>query len=348
MTQPTIDHSETLPLAQAARAQRLQNTSGRRRARRRNPAASGSPASAAIHGAACGFAARESPEYGHLLLAKMIQQTLEPHKHLPQVARALDLGVTPILDNEEGRRVRAELGAQLLYFSDRPRKYFGVRFVIDGIPFQYGLLSGAKSNAVNGDNNWVDSIIDMVETYTPAELCIGPASRLARLKRFFSKLEHHLAQTRTLVRTAEIPSGLDLAFPVGPPGGGMRGWPAANDVATVKQSSAAGSHSGRLAFGQFLPFPEHLAVLLMNPIPMWATSTRSYRRSREEPIVVSALRGARWMTFGWGLLIGHNGVSTWPPVGTFSWPRACAGLDRAQQSSGVKPQGDLGFHLFRA
>lgn len=191
------------------RERRLQRRVGRRRARAMAPPGA-LVTDAAQHRAPRGFAARESPEYGHLLMVKMIEQTLAPYEHLPGVQRALALGVTPLLDNEEGRQVRAELGAQLLYGTHRPRKWFGVRFTIDGMVFQYGLTSGAKSVSLDGDNDWVDSLVDLVDQYAPAELCLGPASRLARLKRYFTVLEHSLRQTRTLVRTSEVPSGMDL------------------------------------------------------------------------------------------------------------------------------------------
>src|ERR1035437_2355359 len=66
----------------------------------------------------------------------------------------------------------------------------------------------------------------MLDECRPAELLTGPASRLARLTLMFGKLQKHLQQARTLVRTVEVPGGMDLNDP-----GGRAQWQALANAA---------------------------------------------------------------------------------------------------------------------
>jgi hypothetical protein len=191
----------------AVRTLRSQTGRGRRRAKAMTVAAA-VEAPILEHRTKYAFLVRESPEYDLLLMQAMLEKTLEPYAHLPAVRRALELGCTPLLDNAEGQRVREELGAEVLYFADR-RKRFGVRFVIDGVPFQYGMLSGAKSNT-NRDNDWVQAVVTLVETYRPAALVAGPIGRFARRAKLFAELAECLAAHRTKAYCHEVPVGIDL------------------------------------------------------------------------------------------------------------------------------------------
>lgn len=193
----------------AVRTLRSQTSKGRRRAKAMTSPSATVEAPAIEHRTKYAFLVRESPEYDYLLLQAMLEKTLEPYAHLPAVRRAIELGCTPLLDNAEGRRVREELGAEVLYFSDR-RKRFGVRFVIDGIPFQYGMLSGAKSN-INRDNDWVQAVVALVETYRPEALVAGPIGRFARRAKLFAELAECLAAHRTKAYCHEVPVGIDLS-----------------------------------------------------------------------------------------------------------------------------------------
>lgn len=218
MTDPHTDRDDLERLNERKRAARP----GRRRVEASGPQTEAPVQGQFEHKCERGFLARESGEYDFLLLAKMIQQVLEPFRGDPAVDAALALGVTPLLNTDAGRRAREQLGARLLYFSDRRNKAFGVRFTIKGVTFQYGLLSGAKSSdPATGENDWVESIGDLLTEHRPAELVTGPMSRLARRRHLFSRLGTLLAQTRTTVRTYEVPHGMSMLDP-----GGQAQWDA--------------------------------------------------------------------------------------------------------------------------
>jgi hypothetical protein len=173
------------------------------------------------------FAARESPEYGHMLLDRMIEQTLDAYTHVPGVQEALEIGARVLLrdDAGEGEALRQRLGAEVLYSRDSARRFFGVRFVLHGNVFHYGLTTGAQP-ALDGDNNWVESLCDGIELHRPAVLVTGPASRIARLVPLFNKVETRLQAARTKVQTAEVPYGMDLNDP-----GGRAQWQALANAA---------------------------------------------------------------------------------------------------------------------
>ncbi|MGY1635416.1 hypothetical protein ACI78V_02030 [Geodermatophilus sp. SYSU D00742] len=195
---------------------RPKRTKGRRRAAQLNGGITDAPVTAGgyEHRAPGAFAVRESDQYDYMLLEKMIEQTLERHMHIPAVQAAAALGVTPLLRTPEGDEVREELNARLLYSSDGSgRRFFGVRFEIDGYAFQYGLTTGAGST-LQGDNDWVESLVELIEDYRPARLIAGPAARLARIEPLFVRMEAPLKAARTAVVTAETPeAGLDLRNP---------------------------------------------------------------------------------------------------------------------------------------
>lgn len=154
--------------------------------------------------------ARESGEYDYMLLQKMIEQTLDPLRHIQAVDMALALGVKPILRGPEGDKIRRELNATLLYPSTGTgRRWFGVRFGIERSVFQYGLTTGARTG-LNGDNDWVDSLIDLLEEFRPRQLVAGPFSRIARVMPQFTRLEAPIKAARTKVVTVEVPDGIDL------------------------------------------------------------------------------------------------------------------------------------------
>lgn len=201
--------------ADALRTRRSSNSRGRRQARTDAGQAAGQVRKGSFnHLTPFTFLARESPLYGYLLLDKMIDQTLTPYLHIPAVQVAHALKARPLARDADGEKLREELGAQLLYSRQSPRSFFGVRFVIDGHFFQYGLTSGAKTG-LSGDNHWVDSVRSLVEEWRPAMLVTGPASRLARLETLFARLEEPLKTARTLVVTAETDEPIDLLTSTG-------------------------------------------------------------------------------------------------------------------------------------
>ncbi len=188
---------------------KVRQSKGRRRAASRSGGTMEARNDVFAHVAEKSFLVRESGEYDLELIAKMIDQVLEPWSHISAVQTALSLGVTPLMRTPEGHKARQQLNARTLYASGHSRKSFGVRFVIDGIVFQYGLTSGAATG-VKGDNDWVNSVADLVDEWRPAEVITGPMSRLARLGPLFNELEAALARSRAIVRVAETPEGMDV------------------------------------------------------------------------------------------------------------------------------------------
>src|SRR4051794_17831726 len=85
----------------ALRARRVADTKGRRRARLRSGGDTAPVAGALAHLHDYYFAARESADYGHMLLDKMIEQTLDPYRHVPGVKEALEIGAKVLLRDEE-------------------------------------------------------------------------------------------------------------------------------------------------------------------------------------------------------------------------------------------------------
>lgn len=154
--------------------------------------------------------ARESGDYDYMMLEKMVEQTLDPYRHIPAVEMVAALGVKPIVPGPEGDRIRRELNATLLYPSvGTGRRFFGVRFRVDKTVFQYGLTTGARTG-LNGDNDWVDSLIDLLEECRPRELIAGTFSRIARVTPQFTRLEAPIKAARSKVVTFEVPDGIDL------------------------------------------------------------------------------------------------------------------------------------------
>lgn len=211
MTQP----DQPAQQIEALRGRRATLSKGRRRAMARTGLTLEHAQTGGFkHKAPALFAVRESPEYGYMLLDKMIEQTLDPYKDIPAVQVALSHGAAPLARDAEGSRLRTELNAELLLASDSSRRFFGIRFVIDGYVFQYGLTSAARKSLL-GDNDWVESLSAALDQWRPEQLITGPAARLARLERFFMAIEEPLKRSRTTVRTAEVPTGLDLRTDIG-------------------------------------------------------------------------------------------------------------------------------------
>lgn len=202
-------------IVDAVRQRRHARTPGRLAALRDPDAHSVAVSGSHDHGCKHGFLVRESQEFGYMLLKKMIEQTLEPFRHLDAVKRALELGELPLLNTPEGKHAREALGANLLYHPNRQASVMGVRFVIEGVPFLYALASGAKTSASFDDNVWVEAVVQFVRDFRPAKLVVGPTSRLARRKHLFSQLSQHLATHRTLVVSHEFREGIDLTRPEG-------------------------------------------------------------------------------------------------------------------------------------
>lgn len=192
------------------RRRRAAATPKRRRAAAQSGATSAPVPGAMAHLHEIAFVTRESAEYGFLLMEKMIQQTLDAHRAVPGVEEAIAIGAAVLRGDREGERIREDLQAQLLYSRAKGgSRWFGVRFEISGTPFQWGLTSGAKT-ALDGDNDWVESLCEFIDITRPAQLVTGPASRLARLARLFGDIERSAQATRSRVCTAEIPGGMDL------------------------------------------------------------------------------------------------------------------------------------------
>ncbi len=151
---------------------------------------------------------RESSEYDYMLFAKMIQQTLEPLRHLPGVAQALELGVSVFDKGPKGEDLRRQLGARALTKPGTDR-VVGYLFVLQGTWFLYALTSAAKTSS-DGDNFWIESLCSILRELRPKNLWVGPASRVVRRKELAGRVTLALKDVGTRIFPFEARHGLDL------------------------------------------------------------------------------------------------------------------------------------------
>ena len=166
------------------------------------------------HGCKRLYLCRESAEYAWMLMAKMIEQTLSPHRDPGAVASALAYGVEPLKKTERGTKLRQELQARVLYTHGGRSKELGVLFRMGDDWFLYALTSAAKTS-FEGENEFTKMLVEILKELRPAELVAGPFSRLARRADVGTRLLSVLQESRTTVRTFEAPAGLDLNSPGG-------------------------------------------------------------------------------------------------------------------------------------
>lgn len=151
---------------------------------------------------------RESSEYGNMLFAKMIQQTLEPYATRPGVRKALDLGIAILERGPAGDALRRSLGVRTI-FRPKSSKVLGYLFQLDDDWFLYALTSAAQTT-IAGENLWTTLLCETLRDLRPKNLGAGPTSRIARLKELGAQVSLAVKQTGTTVFVYEAPQGLNL------------------------------------------------------------------------------------------------------------------------------------------
>jgi hypothetical protein len=156
------------------------------------------------------FGIRESAEYELALFQTMLEQTLEPHVHLPEVAQVLALGADLMATGVAGDRARASVRAKEILVPGKRRR-FAVFVQIGRIGFLMGLTSAGKANGIDDDLNlWVSTLAEHVTNLRPEKLIVGPFSRAVRNQDFAGRLATPLRRFGTQVYCAEYPSGFRL------------------------------------------------------------------------------------------------------------------------------------------
>ncbi|MFA5566517.1 MAG: hypothetical protein WC184_10880 [Acidimicrobiia bacterium] len=172
------------------------------------------------------FLIRESAEYAYMLLEKMLEQTLLPYIGDSSVQRASRLGVLPATRTAEGFAAREDLSARRIMSIEGTRKELGVLYRIEQDWF-FLCLTTAGKKTVDGDNEFTSVLVGLLGELRPAELIGGPFSRIARTHENGSRIAEQLKTNRTVVRTLDIPSGMDLNAP-----GGTEQWQALLNAAS--------------------------------------------------------------------------------------------------------------------
>jgi hypothetical protein len=194
-------------IVENARNRKTQQSPGRRRARR-HANASSVIEGAYKHGCRRLYVVRESAEYAWMLMLKMIEQTLASYASDASVAKALSVGILPLLRTDDGVAVREQLAVRVLYAPDGRSKELGVLFRIGEDWFLYALTTAGRTS-FDGENGFVDALVETLRELRPAELVAGPFSRLVRRLDLASRVSPVLKEGRTTVRTYEVPGGMD-------------------------------------------------------------------------------------------------------------------------------------------
>ena len=122
---------------------------------------------------------RESPQYGYLLLAGMIGQTIGRLLHLlPGADEVLAAGIGPVRGSGPFRT-----------FEYRKHGTTAVMFEHKGVLYLYSLGSAAKANINDQENAFVELLIDVLEHYRPHNVYVATFSRLVRSTEFAGRLQ---------------------------------------------------------------------------------------------------------------------------------------------------------------
>jgi hypothetical protein len=156
------------------------------------------------------FGIRESAEYELALFQTMLEQTLEPYAHLPEVAQVLDLGSDLMATGVAGDRARASVRATEILIPGKRRR-FAVYTQVGRIGFLMGLTSAGKANGIDDDLNlWVSTLAEYITNLRPEKLVVGPFSRAVRNQDFAGQLAAPLRRFGTQIFCAEAPAGFRL------------------------------------------------------------------------------------------------------------------------------------------
>ena len=143
------------------------------------------------------FVIRESDRYEGRLLGGMLDQTLAPHRELPGVKQALELGLEPFLSPEKFDATER-----------RGNRHRAVLYALEGSLFVLWAGSAAGDDRTR-DNPFVNTLAELVRRYRPNELLASNFSRLVRSDLYSPKLKIELQEIGCKVRVREV--DLDMA-----------------------------------------------------------------------------------------------------------------------------------------
>lgn len=177
-------------------------------------AAAAAPQVAAPHVVRRLYVIRESSAYAWLMFAAMMQQVLERHAALPNVALVLAHGVDLVRPGPEGERLRRqfevrEIRAPRGAGKGPRRRVVAYLFIIDGDGFLLSQMSAARPE-LDGANAFGLLLAGLISELRPAELHTGPAGRFGRSTQVFSRVGDAVRLAGCRVFTDEAPEGLDL------------------------------------------------------------------------------------------------------------------------------------------
>jgi DNA invertase Pin-like site-specific DNA recombinase len=134
---------------------------------------------------------RESNQFDTVLMQGMIEQTLSYCKHLPSTEQAMALGIRPLKE----RGSCAGLNVAEL----KKGAASAVLFEIAGVYHFYSMSSAAKMND-DGENNFSEMLVDVLQTLRPRTLHVASLARLVRSFDHGSLVQHAVTKHVDVVR----------------------------------------------------------------------------------------------------------------------------------------------------
>lgn len=136
------------------------------------------------------FAARESSMYSFALMEGMVTQTLAPHLSLPGVREVYAAGITPLTAPEQ---------CPFRVHTLRAHRTNAATFAHEGSVYLYSLGTAAQVNTPDGDNAWMNVLIDFVRQWRPRNLYVANFNRLIRSALFSGELMKAFEATGTVL-----------------------------------------------------------------------------------------------------------------------------------------------------
>lgn len=136
---------------------------------------------------------RESARYDHVLMEGMIQQTLAKVMHLPGAAELSQAGMDVFERPEHWGGISRRVGESRMVMIER-----------DGVLYLYS-MGTAASNDLPDTNAFVSELVNIVESYRPAETWVVAFTRLLRSANYVGDLLQAFSEHTTLLHCeAEI------------------------------------------------------------------------------------------------------------------------------------------------
>jgi hypothetical protein len=136
------------------------------------------------------FAARESSMYSFSLMEGMVTQTLAPYLNLPGVREAYGAGIAPLTAPES---------CPFQVHTLRAYRTNAATFAHEGSVYLYSLGTAAQVNTPEGDNAWMNLLIDFVRQWRPSNLYVANFNRLIRSALFSGEAMKTFEATGTVL-----------------------------------------------------------------------------------------------------------------------------------------------------